>query len=431
VIDPPAIGTPTIENPAIGPAAIEPPTIEVVGLTARGWADLPEPQRAVVRSAPLVLGGPRLLALVPLRSDQRALELPRPLHSGLRGLLGDEPCAVVLASGDPLLSGIGTTLLGEFGPERVRIHPAVSSVALARARMGWSAESAVTLSLVARPIDRIRRALAPNARLVLLSSDHQTPASVAHVLVDAGYGDSHLTVLGDLGGDLETRMSAAAREWTMDAPRLNVLCVECVPDQGVPTYGWTCGLPDQAYEHDGQLTRRDVRAAVLARLAPRPGELLWDLGAGAGSVAIEWSRADPACRAVAVERDPHRADRISRNAGRLGVPDLRVIAADTADQTVIEQLPPPSAIFVGGGASETLIEMCWSALPAGGRLVIAAVTVETEQLVLAAAGRRGGELTKISTEQLGMLGRFHGWVPARSVVLWVGIKDGPAEHEPR
>ena len=398
--------------------------IQVVGLTARGWADLPEPERALVRASTLVVGSRRLLDLVPLGPAQQAAELPRPLRSGLRTLLATHPEATVLAGGDPLLSGIGTTLLDELGPERVRIHPAVSSVALARARMGWAAEGTTTLSLVARPIDRVRRLLAPGARLVLLSADRHTPAALAALLLDGGYGDSELTVLGDLGSEQEVRTSARARDWDATVSQLNVVCVSCPPDQAAPAYGWTAGLPDEAYEHDGQLTKRDVRAAVLARLAPRPGEVLWDLGAGAGSVAIEWCRAHPRCTAIAVERDPARAATIERNAGRLGVPDpgARVVVADT-DRLDLAELAPPSAVFVGGGARPELLDSVWSALGLGGRLVVAAVTVETEQLVLGLADRLGGELVRISVEQVEPLGSYRGWRPSRPVVLWSVRKD--------
>jgi precorrin-6Y C5,15-methyltransferase (decarboxylating) len=289
--------------------------------------------------------------------------------------------------------------------------------------MGWPVESVSTVSLVGRPLDRVRRLLAPGSRLVLLSGDRRSPEAIAALLIEEGYGASLMTVLSDLGTDQESRREAPAERWHGESPQLNVICLDCRATAVVPHRGWTAGLPDDAYEHDGQLTRRDVRAAVLARLAPRPGELLWDLGAGAGSVAIEWCRADPSCRAIAVERDPDRAARIVRNAAKLGVPDLQVETADTARSGLLAELPEPSAVFVGGGAGAALLEKCWAALSLGGRLVVAAVTVETEQLVLAAAGRHGGELTRISTERLQQLGRYRGWVPARPVVLWSAVKE--------
>jgi precorrin-6Y C5,15-methyltransferase (decarboxylating) len=386
-------------------------------MTAGGWAELPDRERSLISAARLVVGGRRLLDGVPLAPGQRAAELPRQLRAGLPRLLDGAGPAVVLASGDPLLSGIGSTLIDLLGADRVRVHPAVSSVALARARLGWPAESTVTLSLVGRPIDLVRRVLAPGARLVLLSSDRRTPAAVAGVLAEEGYGGSRMVVLGDLGTPHESRREDDAAQLIGDAPQLNVVGVECRAGEA-PVRGWVAGLPDDAYEHDGQLTKRDVRAAVLARLAPRPGELLWDLGAGAGSVAVEWCRADPRCRAVAVERDQARADRIGRNAARLGVPELTVIRADTTDEAVLAELPAPSAVFIGGGADPELLDRCWARLRTGGRLVVTAVTVETEQLLLAAAARRGGELTRIATEELQPLGRFRGWVPARPVVIW-------------
>jgi precorrin-6Y C5,15-methyltransferase (decarboxylating) len=392
--------------------------MEVVGLTARGWDDLPERERALVSAADVVIGSPRLLALVPRARGQSSRPLPSPVRAGLPALLDSlgRVDAVMLASGDPLLSGIGSTLVELLGRENVRIHPAVSSVALARARMGWAAETTTTLSLVGRDLDLVRRHLAPGARLVVLSAGAETPARLAALLVEARYGPSELTVLGELGTDVESRACGRADGWSDEIAALNVVCVTCRAEPAAPVLGWMAGLPDEAYEHDGQLTRRDVRAAVLARLAPRPGDLLWDLGAGAGSVAIEWCRADGRCRAVAVERDEARAGRIRNNAARLGVPGIAVVVGQCI--AAISELASPQAVFVGGGADADLLRQVWARLGPGARLVVSAVTVETEHLLLDAQARWGGELVRIGVEAIAPLGRYRGWVPARPVVLW-------------
>lgn len=393
--------------------------IDVVGLTARGWTDLPGSIRAIVSAADLVIGSPRQLALVRIGPEQRAAELPAPLRERLPDLLREGDRVVLLASGDPLLSGIGSTLVSlGLAPT---IHPAVSSVALARARMGWPAESCETVSAVGRDLDRLRRLLAPGARLIVLSADEQTPAAIADLLVDAGYGDSTLTVLGNLGAPEETMIRVRAADGisgdvASTVARLNLVCLECAAEAGAPLLGWVAGLPDGVYENDGQLTKRDVRAAVLARLAPRPGELLWDLGAGAGSVAIEWCRADRRCRAIAVEHEALRAERIGRNAGRLGVPGLEVVRDEVEDAIVA--LPTPDAIFVGGGGSATLLDACWEQLAPDGRLVAAAVTLESEQLLVEGHSRLGGELVRVSVDTVTPLGRYQSWSPARPVVIW-------------
>jgi precorrin-6Y C5,15-methyltransferase (decarboxylating) len=325
---------------------------------------------------------------------------------------------VVLASGDPLVAGIGTTLVELFGPTAVRVHPAVSSVALARARMSWPAETVEVVRVVQPAADEIRRLLTPARRLVVLSRDARTPAAVARVLVDAGFGPSPMAVLSHLGGPQESRRDGLAQRWDdgRPVPDLNLVCVTCAPAYASPLWSSAPGLPDNAYEHDGQLTKRDVRAAALAQLMPVPGQLLWDVGAGAGSVAIEWLRSHPTCRAVAVERDPDRAVRIARNAARLGVPALEVLTG--AAPEALRDLPRPDAAFVGGGACGDTLEQVWQALDGGGRLVAHAVTVETEQLLVDQWRSHGGQLTRLSVEQLEPLGDYAGWRPARAVVQW-------------
>lgn len=394
----------------------------MVGLTARGWSDLPERLRARVRYAEVLIGSPRHLDLIPPVPAQQRLTWPSPLRQGLPMILNDVAGrrVVAFASGDPLLAGIGSTLVDLLGAEAVRVHPAVSSVAFARARMGWAEESTQVLRLRGCDLDELRRWLFPGRRMIILSRDAESPAEVARLLTDAGYGDSCVTVLGDLDTEIESRLEAPARDWSDEAPALNVICVTCVGSSG-PAASLAPGLPDEVFDHDGQLTKRDLRASALARLMPRPGELLWDVGAGAGSIAIEWVRSGYECRAIAVEHNLDRVKRIRGNAEALGVPGLEVLHGEAPG--ALDLLPQPDAVFIGGGGTSETIEQAWSALRPGGRLVVHAVTQETELIVIRSWKRLGGELTRLSVEHLEPIGRYHGWHPARAVVQWSSIKD--------
>jgi precorrin-6B C5,15-methyltransferase / cobalt-precorrin-6B C5,C15-methyltransferase len=395
--------------------------IEVIGLSARGWSDLPERLRDMIQNADVLLGSPRHLDLVPTLPGQRRLRYPSPLREVLPKLLSEVSGrrVVALASGDPLLAGIGSTLIEIVGVGAVRIHPAVSSAALARARMGWPEESTQLVRLRGGDLDVVRRFLFPRRRLIILSSDADTPEAVAQLLVAEGYADSVMTVLGDLGADSESRTESVARDWQGQAPALNVVCVACAGTGRAASLA--PGLPDEAFDHDGQLTKRDLRASALAHLMPGPGELLWDVGAGAASIAIEWLRSDPGCRAIAIDHNLDRCKRIRGNAEALGVPGLDVLHAEVPD--ALSSLPQPDAIFVGGGATSQTLEQSWSALRPGGRLVVHAVTLESEMIMIEYWKRYGGELSRLSVEHLEPIGRYHGWRPARAVVQWSAVKD--------
>jgi precorrin-6B C5,15-methyltransferase / cobalt-precorrin-6B C5,C15-methyltransferase len=391
--------------------------VVVVGIGADGWAGLAEPGRAAVRGAEVVLGAPRQLALVAGHTDGEARAWPSPMVPALPELFerlrGRRVCA--LASGDPMFHGLGTTLARVLGPDAVEVLPHPSSVSLACARLGWAAETVEVVSAVARPIAAVRRALGPAARVLVLSEGAETPAALAALLAADGWGDSTLTVFEQLGGPAERRLDGTARDWAHPpGDPLNVVALRCAPGAGAAL---TPGLPDDAYDHDGQLTKREIRAVTLALLGPRRGELLWDVGAGNGSIALEWLRAHPTCRAVAVEPDPARAARIAANADALGVPEVRVVQ-DRAP-AALAGLPTPDAVFVGGGVTtEGVLPRCWEALPAGGRLVANAVTVESEGVLAAARARFGGELTRLSVARAAPVGGFTGWRPAMPVTTW-------------
>jgi precorrin-6Y C5,15-methyltransferase (decarboxylating) len=423
---------PSPANDGAGPRA----RIQVVGVGADGWDGLTARAREIVLSAAVVLGGARHLALLPPVPGQRREPWPSPLRAGLPALFASVSSAstdsggagtgdagtgdvVALASGDPLVSGVGTTLIEVLGPGAVTVVPAVSSVALARAELGWAAESCAVVSVTRGDPSLVLRELAPGRRVLVLSADERTPARVAGLLSEAGYGDSVMTVLGDLGSNQASTASATAGAWQAPArqagiPRLNIIALELT---GPRAGGWVAGLPDDAFEHDGQLTKRDLRASALARLAPAPGEHLWDVGAGAGSVGIEWMRAHPACTATAVEANAERAARIARNAARLGVPLLEVVTGRAPE--ALEGLPGPDAVFIGGGATrDGVLDTCLSVLRPGGRLVVHGVTLETERLLADAYTRHGGELTRIAIETAAPIGSFTGWSPARTVTQW-------------
>lgn len=399
--------------------------IEVVGVPAQGPDEV---ARRLLAMADVVLGGDRQLAMA--REAGTSAELirwPSPLKPALPELMASlaDRQVVVLASGDPLVSGIGSTLVELLGPGAVRIRPAVSSVALARAEMRWPAESCDVVSLVGRDGSRVRRHLAPGNRVVILSGGARTPAQVAEILVGAGLGETRMTVLSDLGTDTQARLDGVATDWRQETvPALNVLCLQVAGESAVASLA--PGLPDDAYANDGQLTKRQVRAAALAHLRPLPGELLWDVGAGAGSIGIEWARQDPRNRTLAIEHSPERADRIVRNAAALGVPELRVVRAEAAAAVAGDlpegPLPVPDAVFIGGGASARVVEDCWRALPPGGRLVVHTVTIDTEQVVIEAWQRHGGDLTRLAIETARPIGRYTGWKPARPVVQWAATK---------
>lgn len=388
--------------------------ITVVGIGADGWSSVPATGRERILAADVLLGGERHLAMLP-PTDAVRERWPSPLLGGLDDLLARHSGTVVaLASGDPLVSGIGSTLIRRLGGDAVEVIPSVSAVALARARMGWAAEECDTVTLVGREVDALRRYLTRGRRLVVLTSDSSSPAELSRLLVGEGFPDARVTVLGDLGGE-ESRIDGAAADLVdVTAPQLSLLCIDCAGAEGLSTIP---GLPDDCFENDGQLSKRPIRAAAVCALGPRPGELLWDVGAGAGSVGIEWARTDPRCRTIAVERDSARADTIVINAARLGVPSLTVVRGGAPE--ALSGLPAPDAIFVGGGGSrDGVLETCWQSLRPGGRLVVHAVTLETEAVLVQWWKECGGELSRLSVEQASSIGRFTGWQSLRPVVQW-------------
>ncbi|WP_163505846.1 precorrin-6y C5,15-methyltransferase (decarboxylating) subunit CbiE [Fodinicola acaciae] len=394
--------------------------LTVVGVGADG---LSAQASEVVRGADVILGSARQLALLP-DAGTRKITWPSPMLPALPGLMeehrGREVC--VLASGDPMFHGIGATLVRLLGAENVTVLPHLSSLSLACARLGWPVEDVEVVSAVGRPVETLHPVVQPGRRILLLSADGRTPAAAARLLVDRGYGPSEVAVLERLGTEKERIVRATAEKWTDDADALNVVAITCVPAPEAALLPRTPGLPDDAYESDGQLTKRELRAITLARLAPVPGQLLWDVGAGAGSIGIEWMRHHRTCRAIAVERDAERVARIGRNAANLGVPALTIVSAEAPD--ALAGLEKPDAIFVGGGVTVAgMVETCWDALKPGGRLFVNAVTIESETLVTAWQGRIGGELVRVEISRAGALGGFTAWRPMLPVTQWIVTKE--------
>ncbi|MGY1820691.1 precorrin-6y C5,15-methyltransferase (decarboxylating) subunit CbiE [Geodermatophilus sp. SYSU D00079] len=394
--------------------------VTVVGVGADGWDGLPPRSRRAVEDADVLRGSARQLALVPDAVRAVRVPWPSPLAPALAALPEAHPGrrVVVLASGDPMLSGVGTSLVRLHGADAVTVLPAPSSVTLACSRLGWAVEETQVVPVVGRPVDLLVPHVTPGRRLLVLGSGTRTPAEVAALLTDRGYGASRVVALARLGAPDERRFVGDAAGWPhAETDPLVLTAVEVVADPGTVPLPTVPGLPDDAYAHDGQLTKRDVRAVTLARLAPLPGGLLWDVGAGAGSIGIEWMRVHPSCRAVAVEAHPERAERVTVNAARLGVPGLQVVRGRAPE--ALAGLPRPDAVFVGGGATVPgVLDACWDALGPGGRLVVNAVTVESEALLAQWRARVGGALTRLSVAAAEPVGTFTGWRPAMPVTIW-------------
>lgn len=393
--------------------------IIVIGIGADGMPGLGAASRAELARATVIFGSPRQLDLLDDTVGAQRRTWPSPLLPALDELAGTGDHDVhVVASGDPLLHGIGTPLIRRFGAESVRVLPHVSSVALACARLGWSVQDTDVISLVTAPVpSAVRR----GGQAVVLSRDGSSPAALARLLSDTGRGESEFTVLEQLGGPGERIRRTTAGDWTGETQDLNVVAVRYLPDERRHH-----ALPDDSFAHDGQITKQTIRAVTLAALGPRPGERLWDVGSGSGSVAVEWCRSGPGCLAVAFERDGQRRHRITANAAAFGVRvDVRGAAPEAFGETGSGDggLSPPSAIFVGGGLTTPgLLQACFEHLQRGGRLVANAVTAESESVVAQWYSELGGELRRFQHYRGEPIGGFTGFRPAFPVTQWLVAK---------
>jgi len=391
------------------------PWLSIVGLGEDGLQGLGSAARVLVEGAEVLVGGERHLAMVPEDGRER-LAWSSPLERLVEEIVrrrGQRIC--VLATGDPMAYGIGATLARYVPRKETVVVPAPSAFSLAAARLGWGLAETETLSLHGRPLELLHTYLQPGARLLVLCADGATPGRVAGLLRERGYGGSRLTVLSHMGGPREHVVESTAAEW--DVPVVadfNTLAVACLAALEAALLPRAPGLPDTAFRHDGQLTKREVRAATLATLAPVSGQRLWDVGAGCGSVGIEWMRAARRAEAIAVERDQDRVALIAANAAALGTPGLEIVAGEAPG--VLADLAPPDAVFIGGGAArDGLFEACWRALSPGGRLVANAVTLEGEQALVTWREQVGGELTRIVVSRAEPVGGLTGWRPLMPV----------------
>jgi precorrin-6Y C5,15-methyltransferase (decarboxylating) len=396
--------------------------LSIVGIGEDGIEGLSPVARKLVADAELVLGGKRHLALADSLIRGKRLSWPSPIGEALPEIAKHRGRPVaVLASGDPFHYGVGDMLLRAIPAEETLCLPQPSAFSLAASRLGWSLQDISLVSLHGRALEGIVRYLQPGAHVLALSWDATTPAMLAAFLVDRGLGGSSLTVLDHLGGPKERVRQATARAFDIDGvTALNTIAlhVDAGPDARIVPLA--PGLGDSLFEHDGQLTKREVRAVTLSALAPRQGELLWDIGLGAGSIAIEWLLRHPSLKAIGIEEGQERAARAARNAAALGAPDLAIVHGSAPD--ALADLPAPDAVFIGGGLSEARVfETAWQALKPGGRLVANAVSLASQARLIELFGEKGGELVRLDVSRAGKAGangNVFVWRPAAPIVQW-------------
>ncbi|WGJ16466.1 precorrin-6y C5,15-methyltransferase (decarboxylating) subunit CbiE [Methylocapsa sp. D3K7] len=392
--------------------------LTLIGIGEDGIDALSPAARRLLAQAQLVIGGARHIALAgPISSE--TMTWPSPIVAAIPQILARRGSPVcVLASGDPFFYGVGTLLSAHIGEDEMQCLPAPSAFSLAAARLNWSLQDCRLISLHGREFERIIPVLQPSAKILCLSWDATTPSRLATLLTGRGLGQSRIAVMEAMGGPKERIRVATAGTFNLESiDPLNLAAIEITASVDSRILPVATGLADGWFESDGQLTKREVRAISLSSLAPRRGELLWDVGAGSGSIAIEWLLCDPANQAIAIEARTDRAGRISRNASNLGVPHLKIITGRAPE--ALANLPQPQAVFIGGGASDPhLLDTAYAALPPGGRLVVNAVTLETEGELIRRVAAHGGELLRIEIARAEPLGSFHGWRPALPVTQW-------------
>lgn len=397
--------------------------LSIVGIGEDGVSGLGDEAKRLISQAEFVFGGKRHLALAKELIRGETLAWPSPFDAEMKALKKLASRTVcVLASGDPFLHGVGATIARAIPAEEFVTLPAPSAFSLAASRLGWALQDVDTVSLHGRQIDLIRPLLHPARRVIALTSDENGPVEIAALLASLGFGASEITVLEALGGANERITRHRADRFAYGAINpLNVIAIDVVAERNARVLSLAPGLADELFEHDGQITKREVRALTLSALAPRRGELMWDIGAGAGSVSIEWMLADPSLRAIAIEADGERAARITRNALALGVPALQVVHGTAP--AALDGLPGPDAIFIGGGGSrDGVLDAAIAALRPGGRLVANAVTLEMEAVLIASHARLGGDLIRIAVARAAPVGGMTGWKPAMPVTQWSWTK---------
>lgn len=392
--------------------------LSIVGIGEDGHDGLGARARAALADAAVIIGSERTLAMLPT-SSARQLLWPQPFSAvveQLRPLTGTR--TVVLATGDPLNFGVARKILTFVSKSEVEIIPHLSAFSMAAAHMGWSIPDCDCFTIHGRPAANVEAFIQPDARLLILTEDGSSPAEVCRRLLARGFGESSVTVLENLGGESEAISSFLAsampqRDWSA----LNTLAVHCIAGPDAKIWSRAAGLPDEAFQHDGKLTKREVRAATLAALAPAPDQLLWDVGAGSGSIGIEWMRSCRGCEAIAIEPDPERRAMIAANADQLGTPRLKVIPA--AAPAAYRDLLAPHAVFIGGGISMPgAFEGAWERLRPGGRMVANVVTLEGEMHLYDLQAKHGGDLVRMDVSTLTRVGNMRAMRPRMAVTQW-------------
>ena len=406
--------------------------ITVIGIGEDGYDGLSPMARKIIENARIIFGGTRHIAMLPGSNTATQNKWITPFEANLpliEDCLDQNP--VVLASGDPMYFGVGNTLIKYFGPEPIYAIPSPSSISLAASRLGWPLAECDVITLHGREPETLRAHLRPHGKLIALSADGSTPALVAVMLCEAGFDQSRMSVCERLGGPEERITTQTARTWQSTATSmpdvksvdpLNLIMIDLEAGPKANPLPMGPGLPDDAFIHDGMITKSEIRAQTLSSLAPFAGGVLWDLGAGCGSISIEWMRLQG--KAVAIERDAERCAMIKKNALRLGVPGL-VIEQSTIEDAIAfaDRLPRPDAIFIGGGITGNgLLEACWKLLPPHGRLVANTVTLEGEEKLLRFYNENGGTLSRLSISRLVPRGNFRGWSNLAPVTHYLGVK---------
>ncbi len=394
--------------------------LHIVGIGEDGMDGLLPATRAVVEAAEVILGGDRHHHLSDKVTAER-LNWPSPFDAmidTIRSLKGRR--AVVLVTGDPLWFSVGARIGKAIPPAEITYHPQLSAFQLAAARMGWSLPDVETLTVHGRPASQMIAFIQPDARLLILTTGSETPGQIARYLTERGFGGSRLTVLAAMGGKDELRFDGLAENWTHTVPPFNTMAVECIASPDAALLPRVPGLPDDLFQSDGTMTKQEVRAVTLAKLMPMRGALLWDIGTGCGSVAIEWMRAARYARAVGIEPRADRRAMAAANALALGTPRLDLIAGEAPE--ALKNLDAPDAIFVGGGLTPALFDVAWAALRPLGRFVANAVTLETEGILIQLHKAQGGDLVKIAINRASPVGRMTGWRPLMPVTQWSLIK---------
>lgn len=396
------------------------PWLHIVGIGEDGLAGLLPATRAVVEAAEVIVGAERHHRLADSVGAER-IAWPSPfdaLIGTLEGLRGRR--VVVLATGDPLWFSVGARIGREIDPAQITYHPQLSAFQLAAARMGWSLADVETLTVHGRPVEQMIAFIQPDARLLILTTGAETPARIAAFLTERGFGQSKMSVLANMGGAEEARIDGVAGAWDHTVPEFNTLAVECIAAPDAALLPRVPGLPDDLFRHDGTMTKQEVRAVTLAKLMPMRGALLWDIGTGCGSVAVEWMRGARYARAIGIEPRADRREMAAANALALGVPRLELVEGRVPQ--ALEGLAAPDAVFIGGGLSRETFEAAWAALRPLGRMVCNAVTLESEALLVALHKDYGGQLVKLSVNRAAPVGGLTGWRPLMPVTQWSLVK---------